>query len=242
MKQAPRSRNSPAKRDDERLDLAEVDDEAPASAPKPAPKASINAAEASGCQPSRVEIRHHDADETDHRADRQIDAAGQDDESRADRRDDEEGVVGEDVAEHQRREEIDCRARRRRRTARRTPRSSPSSGRLFLVSSPRPPRKASRERGAHVAPIAAAARRSRPTALTTRLYSGGRPLVRIEVVSAWMTSAPSTAPAEIDAAAGERAAADDDGEDGVELDIEADADGIGRVGVGGQDDARRRRP
>ena len=28
-------------------------------------------------------------------------------------------------------------------------------------------------------------------ALTTRLYSGGRPLVRIEVVSAWMTSAPS---------------------------------------------------
>ena len=29
-------------------------------------------------------------------------------------------------------------------------------------------------------------------ALTTRLYSGGRPLVRIEVVSAWMTSTPSS--------------------------------------------------
>jgi hypothetical protein len=30
--------------------------------------------------------------------------------------------------------------------------------------------------------------------LTTRLYSGGRPLVRIEVVKAWMTSAPRIVP------------------------------------------------
>ena len=79
------------------------------------------------------------------------------------------------------------------------------------------------------------------TALTTRLYSGGRPLVRIEVVSAWMTSAPENRHAEIDAAARQRAAADDDGENGVELDIEADADRIGRMRVGGQDHARPRR-
>ena len=30
------------------------------------------------------------------------------------------------------------------------------------------------------------------TALTTRLSSGGKPLVRIEVVNAWITSAPMT--------------------------------------------------
>ena len=44
--------------------------------------------------------------------------------------------------------------------------------------------------------------------------------------------------AEIDAAADQRAAADDDRENGVELDVEADADRIGRVRVGGQDHAR----
>ncbi len=51
-----------------------------------------------------------------------------------------------------------------------------------------------------------------------------------------MTSTPSNSHAEIDAPAGQRAAADHDGEDGVELDVEADADGIGRVRVGGQND------
>ena len=54
----------------------------------------------------RVEIRHDDADEADHRADRKIDAARQDHEGRADRGDDDEGVVGEHVAEHLRREEV----------------------------------------------------------------------------------------------------------------------------------------
>ena len=54
-----------------------------------------------------IEIGEHHADESDHRADREVDAAGQNDEGRADRRGDDEGVVGEDVAENQsRREEV----------------------------------------------------------------------------------------------------------------------------------------
>ena len=44
--------------------------------------------------------------------------------------------------------------------------------------------------------------------------------------------------AKIDAPARERAAADDDRENGVELDVEADADGIRRMGVGGQHHTR----
>ena len=47
--------------------------------------------------------------------------------------------------------------------------------------------------------------------------------------------------AQIDASPGERAAADHHGQDGVELDVETDADGIGGVGVGGEHHARPRR-
>ena len=105
MKHAPRSRKQPGQSDDERLDLAEVDDEA-LQPPKPAPKASINDGGGQRMPAEAVELRHDDADEADHRADRQIDAAREDDEVGADRRDDEEGVVAEDVAEHQRRQEM----------------------------------------------------------------------------------------------------------------------------------------
>ena len=103
---AAAQQEQPGEGDDERLDLAEVDDQPLAARRTARRRHSIIAADASGCQPNRVEIGHHDADETDHRADRKIDAAGKDDESGADRGDDDERVVGEDVAEHQGGEKI----------------------------------------------------------------------------------------------------------------------------------------
>ena len=51
-------------------------------------------------------MRHDDADEADHRTDREVDAAGKDDESLADRRDDDERVVGQQIAQHMRRQEM----------------------------------------------------------------------------------------------------------------------------------------
>src|SRR5208337_4153022 len=137
----------------------------------------------------RVEIRHDHADEADHRSDRQIDAAGENDEGRADRRRDDEGIVGEDVAENQRREKIlvqkaSDQEQRQEDSDRRDQRQ------VFFVHP-----------GFLAKPLYRALRRlfdwssstmTTTNALTTRLYSGGRPLVRMDVVSVWITSAPRT--------------------------------------------------
>ena len=135
----------------------------------------------------RIEIGHNDADEADHRADREVDPAAQNDEGRADRGGDDKGVVGQDVAEDLGREEIVVEKPARHEQGEEDG-DRRDEGQIFLVHRLLPPR-----------PLESAARRlsdckSRTTmtttALTTRLYSGGSPLVRIEVVSVWMTSAP----------------------------------------------------
>ncbi len=102
---AAAQQEQPRERDDERLDLAEVDDE-PLQRAEQQAEAQHHRGRDERMPSDDVEIGDHDADEADHRADRQVDAAGKDDEGRADRGDDDEGVVGEDVAEDQRRQEI----------------------------------------------------------------------------------------------------------------------------------------
>ncbi len=118
------------KRDDERLNLAEVDDQ-PLQRAKQQSEREHQGGGRERMPPGDIEIGDHDADEADHRADRQVDAAGQDDEGRADRRGDDEGVVGEDVAEHLRRQEIVVEHIRRSGTARRTRAIVARSGRYF---------------------------------------------------------------------------------------------------------------
>ncbi len=66
--------------------------------------------------------------ERDHRADRQVDAAGQDHEGHADADDAQEGVVDQQVEEHLRREEARCTRTRRSRRPARTRAIVPSSG------------------------------------------------------------------------------------------------------------------
>ena len=167
-------------RNDERLDLAEVDDKALQSAEQKA-EAQHHSTRNKRMPAHHVEVRHHHAHETDHRSDRQVDAAGENDEGRADRGDDDESVVGQDIAEYQSRQKI-------------------------LVENPSgyEQRGENDDRGEKRQVLLVhrllqsrlldnAARRlsdcnsrtmTTTTALTTRLYSGGKPLVRMEVVSA----------------------------------------------------------
>ena len=69
-------------------------------------------------------------------------------------------------------------------------------------------------------------------ALYTSVISGAMPRIRIIVVIVWMMKAPITVPAEGEAPAGERRAADHDGEDGVDLEEQPGAVGVGGGGVG----------
>ena len=55
------------------------------------------------------------------------------------------------------------------------------------------------------------------TALMIRLNSGGKPENRMPVFTAWMIIAPISDTEDAEAAAEQRIAADDDGEDGVEF-------------------------
>src|SRR5271166_1793833 len=83
----------PGERGDKRLDLAEIDDEAL----KPAEKNAEGEHRRGGCEwmpADCIEIGDDDADKADHRSDREIDAAGENDEGRPDRRGNDEGVVG----------------------------------------------------------------------------------------------------------------------------------------------------
>ena len=102
---AATQQEQPGERDDERLNLAKVDDEPLQSAEENA-EAQHQAARQERMPSDHVEIGHRHADEADHRSDRQIDAAGENDEGRADRSRDDEGVVGQDVAENQGRKKI----------------------------------------------------------------------------------------------------------------------------------------
>ena len=128
-----------------------------------------------------IEIGDHHADEADHRADRQVDAAGENDEGRADRRRDDEGVVGEDVTENQGRKKVlvEEAADEKQRDE---DGDRGKKRKVLLV-----------HRFVLTKTLYSAVRRlvdcrsstmMTTIALTTRLYSGGRPLVRIEVVSA----------------------------------------------------------
>ena len=175
-----------SQRDDERLDVAEVDDQ-PLQRAEPQAECEHQPARGERMPADHVEIGHHDADEADHRADRQIDAAGDDDEGGADGGDDDEGVVGEDVAQHQRRDEVVVeqaagREQRQEDDDRRRQRQVFLVHRFLLA----------RIDSARLRKLLdwSSSTTKTTTALTTRLYSGGRPLVRIDVVNAWMTRAP----------------------------------------------------
>ena len=67
--------------DDEGLDLAKVDDQALKGAEGHA-EGDQQRSRRQGMPSEGVEMRHDDADEADHRTDREVDAAGKDDESR----------------------------------------------------------------------------------------------------------------------------------------------------------------
>ena len=92
-------------RDDERLDLAKVDDEALKRAEGEA-ESEHHRPRGKRMPAERIEIGHDDADEADHRSDREVDPAAQNDEGRADRGGDDEGVVGQDVTDDLGREEL----------------------------------------------------------------------------------------------------------------------------------------
>ena len=111
---------------------------APIAAPNAAQSKSSSAKASSGGMPSRsIDSADEHRGEADHRADREVDAAGDDDEGHADRDDAEEGVVGEQIGDDAGRGEIGKLQRRRpqsrpRNTSavianRRQPRSWPSA-------------------------------------------------------------------------------------------------------------------
>ena len=92
-------------RHDERLNFAEVDDQ-PLQPAEREPERQHHRGRHQRMPAGEIEIGERHADEADHRADREVDAARQNDEGRADRGGDDEGVVGQDVAENERREEV----------------------------------------------------------------------------------------------------------------------------------------
>ena len=173
-------------RDDERLNVAEVDDQTLQRA-EPQAEDQHQSSRSERMPADHVEIGHHHADEADHRADRQIDAARQDDEGGADGGDDDEGVVGEDVAQHLGRDEIVVQQaadpeQRQEDDDRRRQRQVFLVHRFLLA----------RIDSARLRKLLdwSSSTTMTTNALTTRLYSGGRPLVRIDVVNDWMTRAP----------------------------------------------------
>ena len=180
-----------------------------------------------------VEMRHRDADKADHRANRKVNTAGKDDKGGADGRNDDECVVGEDVAEHQRGEEIIVKQAAgyeenhkygdRRRQGQDISRSS------------LPPGEGGNQRGSGIGRL-------------QQQHDQDDDRFDHEVVF-WRQSAgqdrrrqglndqgAEDRAAEIHATSRERAAADDDGKDRIEFDVEALAHRVGRVGVSGEDD------
>ena len=183
----------------------------------------------------RIEIRHHDADEADHRSDRQVDAAAKNDEGRADGGDDDEGVVGEDVAEHERRQEIVV-EQPAGDEQRREDGDGGEQRQVLLAHRFLPAKPLDRAR-AKIVRLQQEdddddERLDDQIVLRRQAAGENRGRQRLNDQRA------QNRHAKIDAPARQRAAADDDGENGVELDVEADADGIGRMGVGGQHHAR----
>ena len=72
--------------------------------------------------------------------------------------------------------------------------------------------------------------------MASRAFAG-TPIAYIEVVMAWMTSGPDDRREERESPARpERRPADDDGEDGVELEVEADVVGVRRPDVRARDE------
>ena len=187
-KAAAAQQEQPGQRDDERLNFAEVDDE-PLQRAEEEAKREHQSTRHERMPSDHVEIGHRYPDEADHRSNREIDAAGENDKGRADRSGDDEGVVGEDVAENQRREEIlvqesSDQEQRQEDSDRRNKRQVLLIHLGFLA---KPANKALRK-----LLDCSSSTMTTTTALTTKLYSGGRPLVRMDVVSVWITSAPRT--------------------------------------------------
>ena len=166
--------------DDERLNLAKVDDQ-PLQRAEGQAETQHHRGRGERMPAERVEIGHHHADETDHRSDRQVDAAAENDEGGANGGDDDEGVVGQDVAEDQRRQEVVV-EKASGDEQRQEHGDRGKKRQVFLAHRSLPPKPLDRVRRR----LPDCSRRTTMTtiALTTRLYSGGRPLVRIEVVSA----------------------------------------------------------
>ena len=179
MKHPPRNRNSPARRHYERLNLAKVDDESLQRAEAQA-ETQHHRGRRERVPSDDVEIRHHDADEADHRTDREINAAGQDDEGRPDRGDDDESVVGQDVAEDERRQEIIVQHPAGYEEGQED-NDRGEKRQILLVHRFLRPKLAYRA----LRRLSDCSKRTMmtTTALTTRLYSGGKPLVRMDVVS-----------------------------------------------------------
>ncbi len=136
-----------------------------------------------------IEKGHDDADESDHRPDGQIDAAGQDHEGDADGSDDDEGVVGQEMPQNEGREEVlvedPAGNKQRRENGYRRHERQISLLHAFL-------RLNSVNTALRKLFDCSSSTNSTTTALTSRLYSGGRPLIRIDVTSDWMISAPSS--------------------------------------------------
>ena len=245
----------PGQRRDERLDLEVRDEEAHHRADRHAHDAASAGSPATGPMPPRSSGRGGDGRQGDDAADRQVDAAREDDERHPDRADQQERRGPEQVEEDLRvaHRVVGNGAERSRRA---------QNSRIVAASGMKPdgsvasagPDRASRlrlpsgrcggqppEADPQPGRTAAGSTTITTAPLTAMRALAGTPSAYIEVVIACMTSAPMTLRQQREAAAGQERAADDDREDRVELVVQADLVGVRRPDVRRWRRARRSR-